>query len=132
MHLLGEYFDEREWLLNFSVPFYVLKKEDLMNASGYKATKALKETMSSMYLICTKYDRMYRQCMNTFGAALLDDQFNKAHADCNNILRTFDICVRNNQWFHEMKKYNPEKFNAWKGKDWKGRGDSEFVSFDDI
>jgi len=132
MHLLGEYFDEREWLLNFNVPFYVLKKEDLMNASGYPATKDMKETMSSMYLICAKYDRMFRQCINTFGPALLEDTFNKAHADCNNIMRAFDICVRNNQWFHEMKKYRPELFNAWKGKDWKGRGDSEHVSFDDI
>lgn len=132
MHLIGEYFDEREWLLNFHAPFYVIKKEDLMNATGYSATRGLKETMSSMYLPCTKYDRMYRQCINTFGPALLDDPYKDEHADCNNILRTFDTCVRNNQWFHEMKKYHPEIFNSWKVKNWKGRGDSEHVSFDEI
>lgn len=60
MHLLGEYFDEREWLLNHTMSFYVLRKEDLMNASGFKSTKGLKETMSSMYLSCAKYDRMNR------------------------------------------------------------------------
>ena len=132
MHLLGEYFDEREWLLNFHLPFYVIRKEDLMNASGYKSTKGLKETMSSMSLSCAKYDRMYMQCINKFGAALIDDRFNIAHAECNNILSAFNRCVHNHQWFHEMKKYRPEMFNAWKGKDWKGRGDSEHVDFNDI
>jgi hypothetical protein len=132
MHLLGEYYDEREWLLNFHIPFYVIKKVDLMNASGYKATKGLKETMSSMYLNCAKYDRMFRQCINTFGPALLDDPFNLDHAECSNIKQSFEICIRNNQWYHETKKYFPEKFNAWKGKDWQGRGDSQYVSFDDI
>jgi hypothetical protein len=132
MHLLGEYFDEREWLLNHTVPFYVLTKVDLMNASGFESTKGLKETMSSMYLACAKYDRMYRQCMNKFGGALLDDPFNKAHAECNNILRALNTCIRNNQWFHETKKYHPELFNAWKGKDYQGYGDPEYVSPDDI
>ena len=132
MHLLGEYFDEREWILNFQLPHYMIKKVDLMNASGYKATKDLKETMSSIYLLCSKYDRMKRQCMNTFGTELLDDPYNIKHADCINIFKAFYTCVHNNQWFHEMKKYAPEKFNVWKGKDWKGRGDSTHVDFGDI
>jgi hypothetical protein len=132
MHLLGEYFDEREWLLNYHVPVFIIQKEDLMNATGYAATKGIKETMSSMYLMCAKYDRMYRQCMNTFGAALLDDPFNRKHADCTNIERAFDQCVRNNQWFHEMKKYYPEMFNAWKGKNFRGIGDSKYVGFEDL
>lgn len=132
MHLLGEYFDEREWLLNHTMSFYVLRKEDLMNASGFKSTKGLKETMSSMFLSYAKYDRMYRQCMNNFGGALLDDPFNKVHAECNNILRALNTCIRNNQWFHETKKYHPEMFNAWKGKKYQGYGDPEYVGPDDI
>lgn len=132
MHLLGEYFDEREWLLNFTVPHYILKKEDVMNASGYKATKSLKETTSSMYLVCSKYDRMFRECMNTFGAALLDDPYKIEHVDCITIHNVLDICLNNNQWYHETKKYNPELFNSWKGKDWKGHGDPSHVDFDSI
>jgi len=132
MHLLGEYFDEREWLLDFTVPHYIIKKEDVMNASGLKATKDMKETMSSMYLVCSKYDRMFRQCMNTFGAALIDHPYRIEHADCINVHRTFDLCVKNNQWYHETKKYYPELFNAWRGKSYKGYGDSSHVGFDSI
>lgn len=104
-----------------------------MNANGFTGTKTLKETMSSMYLACTKYDRMYRECINTFGANLLTDTYNKQHADCNKIGRAFVYCTRNHQWFHQTKKYNPEKFNAWKGtKEWKGYGNSQTVLPEDI
>jgi len=133
MHLLGEYFDEREWLLDFHSPFYMIRKEDLMNASGFAATKGMKETMSSMYLSCTKYDRMFRQCINTFGSALITDKFNLKHADCNKILDAFVYCYKNHQWFHEMKKYNPERFNSWKGtKEWKGYSNSTYITPADI
>ena len=133
MRLLGEYFDEREWHLNFHSPSYIIRKEKLMNANGFTGTKTLKETMSSMYLVCTKYDRMYRECMNTFGAALLTDMYNKKHADCNKIGVSFMNCVKNNQWFHNTKKYNPEQFNAWKGtKEWKGFNNSMTVNPEDI
>lgn len=133
MHLLGEYFDEREWQIDFESPFYIIKKEDVMNASGYAATKNIKETMSSMYLACAKYDRMYRQCIDTFGAALLTDMFNDKHADCNRILEAFSNCYKNHQWFHETKKYMPERFGTWKGnKEWKGFGSSTHVTPQDI
>lgn len=62
MSLLGEYFDEREWVLDFTSPFYYIRKEEIMNATGIAATKQMRETMSSMYLSCTKYDRMNREC----------------------------------------------------------------------
>eukprot|EP00358_Blepharisma_japonicum_P004059 CAMPEP_0202945558 /NCGR_PEP_ID=MMETSP1395-20130829/6656_1 /ASSEMBLY_ACC=CAM_ASM_000871 /TAXON_ID=5961 /ORGANISM="Blepharisma japonicum, Strain Stock R1072" /LENGTH=89 /DNA_ID=CAMNT_0049645713 /DNA_START=122 /DNA_END=391 /DNA_ORIENTATION=+ len=89
--------------------------------------------MSSMYLACTKYDRMYRQCINTFGAELITDMFNKKHADCNRILESFSNCVKNHQWFHETKKYFPERFGAWKGmKDYKGFGGSTYITPQDI
>jgi hypothetical protein len=100
MKLLGEYFDEREWQLDFHVPSYMIKKEKLMNANGFNGTATLKETMSSMYLSCTKYDRMYRECINTFGSALLTNKYSKTHADCNKIAHAFNVCTRNHQWFH--------------------------------
>lgn len=88
-------------------PYYAFlcaKKRRFDECSGFKSTKGLKETMSSMYLSYAKYDRMYRQCMNNFGGALLDDPFNKVHSECNNILGALNTCIRNNQWFHETKK----------------------------
>jgi hypothetical protein len=121
MHLLGEYFDEREWMLDFHSPSYYIRKEDLMNISGFAATKNIRETMSSIYLSCTKYDRMYRECVNTFGPALLQNPFAKEHADCNRIRTAFTTCVKNHQWYHETKKYHPELFGAWRGsKQFKG------------
>ena len=130
MHLLGEYYDEREWIVDFTSSHYVIMKEDLMNATGYAATKDLKEFMSNMYLNCTKYDRMYRQCINTFGAALIDNPYKDEHQDCNRILKSLSTCIHNNQWFHETKKYMPELFNHFRGKEWKGRGDVSHVDFE--
>ena len=133
MHLLGEYFDEREWQINFQSPSYIIRKEDLMNASGFKGTSGMKETMSSMYLSCTKYDRMYQQCIDTFGDQLLKDKYNKNHADCNRIYKAFITCKRNHQFFHEKKKYFPETFNMWKGtKEWKGFSNGATVNPEDI
>jgi hypothetical protein len=130
MRLLGEYYDEREWIVDFTSSHFIIKKEELMNAAGYPATKDLKELMSSMYLNCTKYERMYLQCINTFGAALIDDPYRYEHRHCNVILKSLNACIHNNQWFHETKKYMPELFNHWKLKDWKGRGDVNHVDFD--
>jgi len=132
MHLLGEYFDEREWMLDFHDPHYIIRKEDVTNAAGYPATKNMRETMSSMYLACTKYDRMYQECINVHGAALITDPWNSKHWSCNGIKDTFDKCIRNHQWFFLKKKYSPESFNAWKGKGWKGIGASRYVTPYDI
>ena len=132
MHLLGEYFDEREWAIDFHDPHYIIRKEDVTNAAGFPATKKMRETMSSMYLSCTKYDRMYQECINVHGADLLTRPFAKEHWKCNNILDTFDKCIRNHQYFFSAKKYRPEWFNAWKGKDWKGYGNSRHITPNDI
>lgn len=133
MHLLGEYFDEREWLLDFHSPSYIIRKEDLMNATGIAATKNLRETMSSMYLSCTKYDRMYRECINTYGADLITDTFKIEHADCNKVLQAFTYCYKNHQWFNQMKKYHPERFNSWVGtKKYRGFGNSQWITPADI
>ena len=76
---------------------------------------------------------MFRQCVDHFGAALITDRYNMKHADCNKILTAFSLCVKNHQWFHEMKKYHPEKFNSWKGtKHWKGYGSSTHVAPHDL
>jgi hypothetical protein len=132
MHLLGEYFDEREWMLDFHTPHFIIRKEEVMNAAGYPATKKMRETMSSMYLSCTKYDRMYQECINVYGAALITDPWNMKYAHCNNIADSFDMCKRNHQWFYFMKKYHPESFNIWRGKGWKGEGNSRYITPNDI
>lgn len=132
MHLLGEYFDEREWMLDFHDPRFIIRKEDVTNASGFPETKTMRETISSMYLACTKYDRMYQECINVHGAALLTHPFAKEHTKCNNILDSFDKCVRNHQYFSQVKKYTPEKFGAFRGKSWMGYGSARHITANDL
>ena len=68
MRILGEYFNEEEWAVNFHSPGYWPRKESLVNITGFTETRDLKESMSTLYLACAKYERMFLECQNYWGA----------------------------------------------------------------